>query len=85
MESIYGTCFLRDGRGKVARPARLIDGPRTERYREEDGHLPRRGFSTFRADLAHFLLREAEVTITFAQGHGCAPMKPRGEAWQKAE
>ena len=44
----------------IVRPPRLTSGPRTERYRVKDEHLPPRGFSISYADLAHFLLNEAE-------------------------
>jgi putative NADH-flavin reductase len=41
-------------------PPRFTNGPRTERYRVADGHLPPRGSTISRADLAHFTLLEAE-------------------------
>lgn len=44
----------------IVRPPRLTKGPRTERYRVEDGHLPKGGASISRADVAHFMLNEAE-------------------------
>jgi putative NADH-flavin reductase len=44
----------------VVRPPRLTNGPRTERYRVEDSHLPPRGSVISRADVAHFMLDEAE-------------------------
>jgi putative NADH-flavin reductase len=44
----------------VARPPRLTDRARTERYRVREGHLPRMGFTISRASVAHFLLQEAE-------------------------
>jgi len=44
----------------ILRPPRFTNGPRTERYRVADGHLPPRGFTISRADLAHFTLLEAE-------------------------
>lgn len=47
----------------IVRPPRLTNGPRTERYGIADDHLPRgaSGAATIsRADVAHFLLGEAE-------------------------
>ena len=44
----------------IVRPPQLTTGARTERYRVENGHLPRWGFSISRADLAHFILEEVE-------------------------
>jgi putative NADH-flavin reductase len=44
----------------VARPPRLTNGPLTQRYLVADGTLPRGGMSLARADVAHFLLDEAE-------------------------
>jgi len=44
----------------VVRPPRLTDGERTGKYRVLDGHLPKRGFVISRADVADFLLSEAE-------------------------
>jgi putative NADH-flavin reductase len=44
----------------IVRPPRLTGGPRTERYRVTDERLPPRGFAISYADLAHFLLDEAE-------------------------
>jgi putative NADH-flavin reductase len=44
----------------IVRPPQLTDGVRTEYYRVKDGHLPPRGFSISRADLAHFMLQEVE-------------------------
>jgi putative NADH-flavin reductase len=43
----------------IARPPRLTNGPKTEKYRVADGELPRGGGTISRADLAHFLLDEA--------------------------
>jgi len=44
----------------IARPPRLTNGPKTERYRVADGTLPPKGRSISRADVAHFFLNEAE-------------------------
>jgi putative NADH-flavin reductase len=44
----------------IARPPRLTNGPLTRRYQVADGTLPRGGMSLPRADVAHFLLDEAE-------------------------
>ena len=44
----------------IVRPPQLTPGARTGQYRVKDGHRPPRGFSLSRADLAHFMLREAE-------------------------
>ena len=51
----------------VVRPPRLTNGPRTEHYRVEDGHLPRRGFLISRADVAHFMLDETEKSVHIRQ------------------
>jgi putative NADH-flavin reductase len=40
----------------IVRPPRLTRGPHTGRFRFEKDHLPPRGRSIARADLAHFLL-----------------------------
>jgi putative NADH-flavin reductase len=44
----------------IVRPPQLTNGVRTKRYRVMDGHLPPRGFSLSREDLAHFMLQEVE-------------------------
>jgi putative NADH-flavin reductase len=44
----------------IARPPRLTNGPKTESYRIADGSLPGKARSISRADVAHFLLNEAE-------------------------
>jgi putative NADH-flavin reductase len=45
----------------VVRPPRLTVGPLTKNYLVADGKIPREGaFVTSRADVAHFLLEEAE-------------------------
>ena len=62
----------------VARPPRLTDGPLTERYGAADGHLPpgAGGAATIsRADVAHFLLNEAERPAHVRQVVGIASTK----------
>jgi putative NADH-flavin reductase len=44
----------------IARPPRLTNGPRTERYHVEDDRMPRGTATVSRADVAHFLLGELE-------------------------
>jgi putative NADH-flavin reductase len=44
----------------IARPPRLTNGPKTESYHVADGSLPAKQRSIARADVAHFLLNEAE-------------------------
>jgi putative NADH-flavin reductase len=43
----------------MVRPPRLTNKPATNRYRVSDGHLPKGGLAISRADVAHFMLREA--------------------------
>ena len=57
MERVVGSSALD---WTIVRPPRLTHGPRTERYRVEDGHLPRGGRVISRADVAHFMLNETE-------------------------
>lgn len=45
----------------IVRPPRLTNGPLTKTYRAMGGDLPRRGFFISRADVAHFMLGEAET------------------------
>jgi len=47
----------------IVRPPRLTDGPRTEHYRIQDGHLPPRGMAISRADVAHFMLDEVQTSM----------------------
>lgn len=42
----------------IVRPPQLTNGARTEHYRVKSEHLPPRGFSISRADLAHFMLSQ---------------------------
>jgi putative NADH-flavin reductase len=44
----------------IVRPPRLTNGPVTKTYRVADDNLPHRGFFISRADVAHFMLGEAE-------------------------
>jgi putative NADH-flavin reductase len=44
----------------IVRPPRLTDKPRTGKYRVDEGHLPRFGFSISRADVADFMIRSAQ-------------------------
>jgi putative NADH-flavin reductase len=44
----------------IVRPPRLLDRAPTGRFRARDGHLPEHGSSIARADLATFLIEEAE-------------------------
>ena len=47
----------------IVRPPRLTDQPRAKNYRVRQGHLPAFGFSIPRADVAHFILEEAERNL----------------------
>lgn len=44
----------------IVRPPRLTDKPRTGKYRAQEGHLPRFGFTISRADVADFALKATE-------------------------
>lgn len=44
----------------ILRPPRLTNGPLTRTYRVEDGRLPAGGTVISRADVANFMIREAE-------------------------
>jgi putative NADH-flavin reductase len=44
----------------IVRPPRLTDGPARHSYRVADGNLPKGGFLISRADVAHFMIGEAE-------------------------
>jgi putative NADH-flavin reductase len=44
----------------IVRPPQLTDKPGTQKYRVREGHLPTFGFSISRADVADFMLQEAE-------------------------
>jgi putative NADH-flavin reductase len=45
----------------VVRPPRLTNAKASGKYRVLDGHMPKRGFTIPRADVADFLLNEAEM------------------------
>jgi len=45
----------------IVRPPGLTDASRTEHYRIKDSHLPGFGFKVSRADVAHFMLGEAQA------------------------
>lgn len=45
----------------IVRPPRLTNGPARHAYRIADGSLPPRGFFISRADVAHFMIGEAET------------------------
>jgi putative NADH-flavin reductase len=45
----------------VLRPPRLTDGPPTRSYRVADGELPASGYVISRADVADFMIHEAET------------------------
>jgi putative NADH-flavin reductase len=44
----------------IVRPPRLTDKSRTAKYRVREDHLPSLGFAVSRANVAHFMLDEAE-------------------------
>lgn len=44
----------------IVRPPRLTNGPARHSYRINDGSLPSKGFLISRADVAHFMIKEAE-------------------------
>jgi len=44
----------------MVRPPRLTNGPAKHSYRIADGNLPKGGFLISRADVAHFMIGEAE-------------------------
>jgi putative NADH-flavin reductase len=44
----------------VLRPPRLTNGPLTRRYRVADGELPASGYVISHADVADFMINEAE-------------------------
>jgi putative NADH-flavin reductase len=56
----------------IVRPPRLTNGPVTKTYRVADGNLPSRGFFISRADVAHFMLGEAEEPVHLHQIVGLA-------------
>jgi putative NADH-flavin reductase len=65
----------------IVRPPRLTNGPRTERYGIDDDHLPRGAGGAAivsRADVAHFLLDEAEQRAHVQRVVGIADTKVAG-------
>jgi putative NADH-flavin reductase len=48
----------------IVRPPRLTDKPQTGKYRVQEGHLPRFGFSISRADVADFMIKAGENHAT---------------------
>jgi putative NADH-flavin reductase len=56
----------------IVRPPRLTNGPARHSYRVSDGTLPRGGFLISRADVAHFLIGEAENPTHLKQIVGVA-------------
>jgi putative NADH-flavin reductase len=56
--------IMKDGlEWTVLRPPRLTDGPPTRRYRVADGELPASGYVISRADVAEFMINEAESPV----------------------
>lgn len=56
----------------VVRPPRLTNGPFSGRYRVVDGALPASGYVISRADVADFMIREAEAPAHVRQIVGLA-------------
>jgi putative NADH-flavin reductase len=56
----------------IVRPPRLTDGPAKHAYRVADAHLPPGGFLISRADVAHFMIGEAENPVHLKQIVGVA-------------
>jgi putative NADH-flavin reductase len=56
----------------VLRPPRLTNGPLTRRYRVADGELPASGYLISRADVADFMINEAETPAHVRQIVGLA-------------
>jgi putative NADH-flavin reductase len=56
----------------MVRPPRLTDGPAKHSYRVADAHLPPGGFLISRADVAHFMIGEAENPVHVKQIVGVA-------------
>jgi putative NADH-flavin reductase len=51
----------------VVRPPRLTNGPLTRRYRVADGEIPPAGYVISRADVAEFMINEAETPAHIRQ------------------
>jgi putative NADH-flavin reductase len=56
----------------IVRPPRLTNGPARHSYRVADGTLPKGGFLISRADVAHFMIGEAENPTHLKQIVGVA-------------
>jgi hypothetical protein len=56
----------------VLRPPRLTGGPHTRSYRVADGELPASGYVISRADVADFMISEAETPAHLRQIVGLA-------------
>jgi putative NADH-flavin reductase len=56
----------------IVRPPRLTNGRAKHSYRIADGHLPKNGFLISRADVAHFMMEEAEKPMHLKQIVGVA-------------
>jgi putative NADH-flavin reductase len=56
----------------IVRPPRLTNGPARHSYRTADGNLPKGGFLISRADVAHFMIGEAENAVHSKQIVGVA-------------
>lgn len=56
----------------IVRPPRLTNGPARHAYRVADGNLPKGGFAISRADVAHFMIDEAENPTHLKQIVGVA-------------
>jgi putative NADH-flavin reductase len=56
----------------IVRPPRLTNGPAKHSYRIMDGNLPKGGFLISRADVAHFMIGEAENAAHLKQIVGVA-------------
>ena len=56
----------------IVRPPRLTNGPARKSYRVADGSLPKSGFLISRADVAHFMIGEAENSTHLKQVVGVA-------------
>jgi hypothetical protein len=60
----------------VLRPPRLTDGPPTRSYRVADGELPASGYVISRADVADFMISEAETPAHLRRIVGLARALP---------
>jgi len=56
----------------IVRPPRLTNGPARNSYRITDGVLPAKGFLISRADVANFMIQEAENPVHLKQIVGVA-------------